>query len=303
MEQNLMLIKSTAQQIIIYVKSPKGNTTDYFRYNLQWFEKPFSDGGIYQNQAVWRLHEGYFYRQEKSGSLTQITPYAEITCGEWECAIRIEGAPDAFGGFHGYEKALEITANADGSLYDIANTAPVLAETFTFTQKSELYRQGTRNETIAHHLKKYCFQNGILKLHQELIWQKDVPVPWAYLAMLPIRRTSDDTADGIQITDRITINNQNQEYDIAKIGHMTGISTPEHATSGVTKATIWGTDSGVHAELRIFDLIGKDHYFFVQNTQAYNKLYYTPVGKNGIYHTQKGETWKFDSEYEIYRTE
>ena len=298
---NTIFIETSPEQIKAYVNSPKGDQKHYFGYNLQLFKKPFSDGGIYQNQDVWRLHEGNFYEINNNIPSRPIYPYSVVTCGEWECAIRIDNSPDAIGGFHGYEKKIKVSAEADGIPVFPGEKNSITAEKFIFTQESEIYRQTTKNEVLAYHIKNYCFSNGKMNIHQEIIWQKEIQVLHAYLAMLPIRRTSDDTDSGIQITDRVSVNTSNKEYDITKIGHNTEISTPAHTVSDVTKALIWGNSSKITAEMQVKDQINKDNYFFVQNTQEYNKLYYSPLGKKDVYNTKKDECWQIDSTYEIYQ--
>lgn len=285
-------------QLYIPIKSTEG--TKYVQYCLRHFQKGYIDGGTYQNQNLWRLYELHVYEKEKSDGFRQVFPYAIVNGGEWECALQIAQTPDFHGGFHGYEHYTDVKAYADDKPIDCQEYKQIWVDKFEFCQNSEIYRQGTENEVLAIHIKRYCFMDGSLYLHQEILWQQSVKVLHAYMAMLPIRRTSDDTEDGQIITDSVKINSSDEIYDVAKIGHQTSISFAEKQMQNVTHAEIWSDVSKIKAEMYVSGNLLADNSFFVQNTREYNKFYFSYTGHKSGHLTYVGEKWKLDSQYKVY---
>lgn len=300
---NSVYIETAPDSIQIFLSTGDGAKKSTIRYCLKHCVTPYTDGGTYQNQDVWRLYELYVCRQNESGGFEPALPYPIVNGGEWECALQIEGTPDFHGGYHGYEHYTDITARADGHKLDLGTASRYEAMQFSFEQNSEIYRQGTKNELMATHRKQYCFTGDTLHLHQELVWQQDVTVKHAYMAMLPIRRTADNTDSGAPITDKIQTNLSTAVYDIAKIGHQTPLSSAEQQVSGVTEATVWSDTSHLKATMRLSGRLLPDNSFFVQNTPTYNKLYFSYTGHKNGHCTHLGETWALDSYYTVNMTQ
>lgn len=286
--------------IDLYLSSPKGKSNSFVKYRLLHIVKPYTDGGTMQNQDLWRLWELYTY--EKNGDkLIQSLPYKVMSAGEWECAFKIFGTPDFHGGFHGYEHLTEVSVRADGEPLTLDVPEKHWLDRFEFLQKSRIVRQGTRDETVAYHTKKYRFENGAVEIKQELCWECEADLQFAYMAMLPIRRTHNDKPDGEQISDRIMINDGPTVYDIEKEGHMTPISSHKNLTGGVSYAKVWGESSGLVAEVTVSGTKTESETFMVQNNETYNKLYFSFAGAGKGYKTNIGEKWNSKTKYEIYR--
>lgn len=215
--------------------------------------------------------------------------------GEWECAIKIKNTADFHGGFHGYERQETYYSIVNGNLFNVEIENFIITEEFVFIQKSVIYKQGTKDEAIANHFKKYTFTNDGLLLHQEIEWLQILEIDYAYLAMLPIKRTSDDSINGIQITDTATSDYDNELYDVSMEGHITSVSPQENRKKNVTRARIWSNNSKILAEVKIMWKQTIANSFFIQNTKQYNKFYFSYTGNNHI--TKIGERWDVSSFY------
>ncbi|MBR1970399.1 MAG: hypothetical protein IKA17_08605 [Clostridia bacterium] len=302
MNQRQMFVKTTKDNVLVYVSSPKADDGCYVEYCLRHLVKPYTDGGTYQNQDLWRLYELYTYKEEEN-AIIKDKPYCIINWGEWECALEIKDTPDFHGGFHGYEHLTKIVTKLDGKDFDFEKETDLTeAKKFEFIHYSNIYRQGTKDELVAEHVKHYTFENGYLSLKQELVWHQKVTILFAYLAMLPIRRTSDDTPAGEQLTDRVKIDKFDEIFDITKEGHNTKVSMQhEKELQNVSYAKIWGEKSGFTAEMTINCDYLPTNTFAVQNADCYNKLYFSYAG-GGVGHTVKiGEKWQLETKYEIYK--
>lgn len=298
--KNMIYLHSEEDRLNIYMHNDKGRENNFMKYCLRHFEAPFRDGGTYQNRDVWRFYEMYSHTLKGEEFLSDF-PYAVMNGGEWECAIRIDGTPDFHGGLHGYERAKSVFAKADGKDIELEKDYSMWAQELEFVQVSEIYRQGTQNELMANHVKHYIFKDGKVSLHQEVLWKQDAKILLAYLAMLPIRRTSDDTPNGEQISDSFMINDEQTVYDVSLENHDTGMSALSDHKRGVKYAKIWGEKSGVCGEVSINGTIFDTNHFIVQKTKEYNKVYFSIAG-DGVGHEVKcGDKWEIDSLYETYR--
>ncbi len=255
---------NNGDDIEIYMPGGDG----YFRYHLKRIEKPFTDGGIHQNQNLFRLYRLYLYKKTADG-FEKIYDFPITNGGEWECAVRITGTPDFHGGYHGYEHLTDtqIIENADS---------------LGFIQNSNIYLQGTKDTCIATHSKHYTFRDGALHLHQKLCWHTDANIDRAFLTMLPIRRLEGD----FQITD--TARFEDTLYDISCEGHATEISA-EHTKIG-SEVCVFGKKSGIYATVSV----DTPKRFFIQNTAQYNKVYYFYTEHSDV---KNGDVWTVNSTY------
>lgn len=217
---------------------------------------------------MWRLYELYLCRKTADG-FEKIYDFPIANTGEWECAFKINGTPDFHGGFHGYEHftAVSFLPGPDGA---------------EFVQESEIYLQGTRRELVALHRKQYLFQQGVLRLNQSLAWQKELFVSRRYLAMLPIRRREGD----FLITD--TARYQGVDYDVSREGHQTILSPG--CRENIGEITILGKHSGIKARVSV----DFENCFFIQNTPAYNKLYFNYASDGQV---KRGDCWETSACY------
>ena len=303
MSNNNIILKKSGDAIEIYVFNSKSGNDNCVKYCLRNIKKPYTDGGTYQNQDLWRFHELYVCKMGADGYPEQRLSYPVVNGGEWECALQIDGTPDFHGGYHGYEYWKNVTMSADGAEIELKDNEWKTVKEFTFCQESEIYRQGTQDELMALHKKYYVFKDGAVSLHQEIIWKQSVKILYSYLAMLPVRRTSDDTPTGDVISDSIKVNDLPTVYDIKEVGHNTPVSNNYGEVIDVRSAEIWGKESGIVARLDIKCEYKPGNTFFVQNNPTYNKLYFSYAGGENGYITAKEEKWEIDTRYEIYCTQ
>lgn len=297
---NLIYLHSEEDRLNIYMHNEKGNADNFMKYCLRHFKDDYRDGGTYQNQDVWRFYELYSHTKKGEGFESDF-PYAIFNGGEWECAIKIDGTPDFHGGLHGYEHAKSVFAKADGKDIELEKNYSLWASELEFVQLSEIYRQGTRDEVMATHVKHYIFKDGKVNLHQEIVWKQDVNIILAYTTMMPIRRTSDDTPTGEQISDSFMINDETTVYDVSKENHDTGMSGLVDHKRDVKYVKIWGETSGVCGEVSVSGTIFESNHFLVQKTKEYNKVYFSIAGDGVGHEFKEGNKWEIDTLYEIYR--
>lgn len=259
-----LIVKEEEKEIGIYQRGGDG----FFRYALRHITKPYLDGGTHQNHDLYRLHQLTLHQREGDG-FSPVYDFPLTTNGEWECAMKIAGTPDFHGGFHGYER---LTATG----LDAA------ADRVFFWQESRILLQGTRDETVALHRKEYVFAEGGVTVKQRLLWERECRIDRAFLTMLPIRRREGD----FLISD--TARFDGRDYDISRAGHKTPVS-PGCSLSG-RRMEILGKESGIAACVTC----DRERNFFVQNTEAYNKVYFFYVQNEA---TRKGDVWESESGY------
>lgn len=293
---NPFFIQTNGEDIFLYMTNPKGKENSYLRYELHHCVLPFT-GGVYENMDQWRLYSLDTF-EKVDGKMVQTLSYPLVNGGEWECAIQIDGLRDFHGGIHGYEHHTTVSAKLNGADFDFCTPYEGWADSFDFYQESNIIKQETADEVIAHHTKQYHFADGKVTLHQKLEWVQSFLVRVAYLTMLPLRRTSDDTPEGEQISDRIQVDHQPTIYDITAVGHNNGVS-PSTPIPHVTHAKIWGEKLGVVCEVTVAkDCLQPESKFFVQNNESYNKLYFSHFSARDVV---PGDVFENDTIFEIYR--
>jgi hypothetical protein len=282
-----MKINKTDNSIEIFVPAGDGS----FKFELRRIAIPYKDGGIRQNQDLWRLYELYLYDREGQN---KIYDFPICNKGEWECALRIQDTPDFHGGFHGYEHAKSVTAT-------VAEGEEAWVEEFRFVQESEIYLQGTRDTRIALHTKDYCFRDGKVTLRQKLVFDRELTMLFSYMGMLPIKRTSDDTPNGEQICDRLMVNEDGTVYDVSKEGHKLPFSTGAGFFRNLRSARLWGESSGITARMDLEGVVFPDNSFQISNADCYNKFYYSHAGDGAGHRILPGDVWELVSIYQIWQ--
>ena len=287
-----LYLQTDGDHIYLYMNHEKGKENSYLRYDLHHCVVPY-EGGIYQNMNQWRLYELYAY-ELRDGELVQTLPYMLINGGEWECAIQIKDTRDFHGGIHGYEHYKKVSAKINGEDFSFPGTPfEGWVDTFEFEQESIIIQQETENTPAAKHLKQYLFKDGKISLHQEVEWLYDCMLVNQFLTMYPIRRTSDDTPNGEQISDRLIFGGDPVAYDIGPEGHTNG-----KARTGITHAKIWGEELGLYSEVTVdYDQQPTD-IFFVRNDATYNKMYFSTARDRDV---KKGDVFEMNTTFEAYR--
>lgn len=291
-----IFLQTDGEHIYLYMTHEKGKKDSYLRYDLHHCVIPY-DGGLYQNMNLWRLYELYAYELQ-DGKLVQTIPYMLINGGEWECAIQIKDTRDFHGGIHGFEHHKSVSAKINGEAFSFPDTAyEGWIDSFDFEQESIIVKQETLDDPAAKHYKRYHFEDGKITLYQRVEWLYECTLVNQFLTMYPIRRTSDDTPNGEQISDRIMINDDPTVYDIAPVKHASGVA-PTQAKKNITYAKVWGEELGLYSEIHVDYDMQDDNRFFVQNNETYNKLYFSTARDRAV---KVGDVFEMNTTYEAYR--
>jgi len=281
-------IKKTADSLVqFYIKG--GGGEHWIEYPLEHITIPYSPSFTpsYHNLDSWNLTNGF----EVNRSGVNFTRSLQIiNFGAWECAIQESGAEDFIGSHaHGDEVLTSATLLVDGRLSSLSTTEEMIARSATFVQKSTLYRCNTLTP-VANLVKRYEVTSAGITITSDIEWLEALVLVDSYLAMLPISRTSDGTSTGLQITD-------------------TGMREPEYTLEDLSadgfapiysqadSAMIWGSTSGVSAEVELVDRPDlPNREFNFSPASQYNKLYFDVSGSHT---TQVGEKWRVKARYRI----
>ena len=209
------------------------------------------------------------------------------TTGEFECAIKIDGAPDFMGGIsHGSEIITDVQILLDGKPINLSE----LSENVTFEELrivtiSNLYNPSDEITIVAEHSKEYIFDNQGLTINQMIKWLNSHTLTDSYLAMFPTAKT---------IINKLRVNNKIETFNLAQ--------TMPSIASGVKHAYSWGdaitcdfdiSDWNIEAQ----NASGEGSYFISDNGgQNYYKQYYKALAAGTV---QNGNVWLTSSHYKI----
>lgn len=244
------------------------------------------------NANIWRLGAVYIYTKSDD-EFTQYTDHQMVNGGEWECALKEKGASDFIGGMaHGDEMMSDILFLIDGKPVDLSVSRTHIGKKITILEHSTLNRVDTPNDIVANHVRHYEITKDDIVITQEVEWLQSLTMGKSYLTMLPIKRTTDDTADGIYITNKGFKNKYFNVLDLP-YNHPNGAYQKD-----VTEATIWNDGPGyqMYAKVEILEtneLPNSDMAF--ANAVQYNKIYFDYCGDG--YVTQVGEVWHNKARY------
>ena len=282
------------EQLTIYIPATKG----YIKYAFVRCEYAA------YNSNVWRIDRCYACDDTK----TVLFPIT--SAGEWEMAIQINGAPDFIGGnAHGDEVYTAFHVLIDGvEVSDITSITETEFETVNIVETSLLYNPtdgatlSTRDNftPVGMHGREYIITKKGIRLKQVVTLDTALMLSASYMTMLPILR-GNDTASALQITDHYYNDQDFIEYDVSVGGSGEGYGWRRD----VTRATIWGNDSGVSATVEMLKQPEIENtgarLFQVQSTvNQYNKLYWSICGVGGaIYEASAGERFVTDALYQI----
>ena len=283
------------EQISIFIPSYKG----WVKYA---FVRSESDA---INSNIWRIDRCYACNENKEVS------FAITREGEWEMAIGISGAPDFIGGnAHGDEVYTTFHVLIDGvEVSDITSITEKEFETVNIVETSLLYNPtdgatlSTRDNftPVGTHGREYIIDKNGIRLTQEVTLDLALTLDSSYMTMLPIIRGNDAVAEE-QITDHYFANGDYIEYDVS-VGGTSGDGYGWRPN--VTRATIWGNDSGVSATVEMLKQPDIENagarLFQVQNTvDMYNKLYWSICGANrNLYNASANERFVTDTLFKI----
>ena len=242
---------------------------------------------------LWRLTRAFDVERRGDSGFADRLGEEIVRPGEWECAVMLseEGRrmADFMGGFHGYELFTGVEARLDGRDIDLTRNEKLNGAELCFEQRSVLYLYGT-GRPVANHLKRYRFIPAGIELQQEIEWLEDARVENAYLTMLPVVRSQ---RNGRQITDRLSMEGDPEEYDVSRTDRNLKVGG-----DGVEHVKIWGRESGVTAEVTVRyepELPGR-RFFCSMYSPNYNKLYFDFCRQ---YAAKKGEIWKANTIFKL----
>lgn len=282
------------EQISIFLPSKKG----YIKYAFVRCEYDP------KNANTWRIDRCYSCDDNKS----VLFPITNV--GEWEMAIKIDGAPDFIGGnAHGDEVFTSFHVLIDG--VEISNVSSITEQTFEevrIVETSLMYNPSdeatlsTRSQytPVGTHGREYIINKNGIRLKQEVTLDTALTLSASYMTMLPILR-GNDTASAAQITDHYFADNNFVEYDVSVGGSGSGYGWKRN----VTMATIWGNTSGICATVEMLKQPEIDNsgarMFQVQSTvNSYNKLYWSICGvDNADYSASANERFVTDTMFMI----
>lgn len=271
----------------VFIKGSKEDSDRYIGYNIRHLKKDLDQNSPSSNYDVWRLNGSGEYSRNRYDKFK--LEQSIVRNGEWEMAIRENGANDFVGGsIHGDEITTSVAFFLNGEEVDSDKLINEEADEFKIVTTSDLYRDNTTTndlELIGEHEKVYTFNPDGLTLDQKVTFHEEMQTDRSYLTMLPILRTDGEN----QITDTAYVNES--EQDVSSEGF-------EIERVEATKATISGENSGITATVEILDK-SKDFptTFYVTNTPNYNKLYFSY--NNEEYNVTAGEVWEQTAHYDI----
>ena len=274
-------------EINIYIKDGEDK---YIGYHMIHDKKKLNKKKVASNYDVWSLDGASQYTRNQYGRFKENLEL--VTTGEWELAIREEGANDFFGGnAHGDEIMTLIEVIIDGDEVDLNNRENYEANDIRIITTSELYRDNTiteEPELAGYHFKEYTFNKDGLNLNQKVEFVKSLTIDVAYLGMIPTLRESGKT----QITDTYKIDDDPTEYDVSYEDGKLGDPLEGN------KVTIYGEDSNVVVSMEILDKkTNIPSRVLVWNNSRYNKMYF--IYASDGYQTEPGEVWGQTTKYDI----
>lgn len=216
---------------------------------------------------VWRLKGAYLVTRTAQYTYLRDQFSGEQICddGAWECAIKVSGAADFAGTYHGYEEKSAAFLQVDG--VDVADeVVNRVAREFALIQRSTIYHHGTTTNLARRTMTLRITAAGI-QCDQRLEWLDDVTLENAYLGMMPIRRKT--TAGASEITGRGFIWPACVSQDVSEAGF-----TVVTASAGGDEARVWGDTSRLGAWMRIETWASSHRRTLISNSPYYNKLYF-----------------------------
>lgn len=256
------------------------------------------------NCNVWRIDDCY-------ACSDSLIPLFNITHGgEWEMAIKIDGARDFIGGnAHGDEVMTAFHVLIDGvEISDITTITERNFETVRIVETSLMYNPedqatlSTRGQftPVGTHGREYIITRDGVRLTQEVTLDTALTLSASYMTMFPIIR-GNDAVSAEQITDHYYADNNYTEYDVSVGGSGEGYGWKQN----VTRATIWGNTSGISATVEMLkqpdiNNLGARRFQVQDTVDYYNKLYWSICGVAGYnYDASANERFVTDTMYRI----
>ena len=246
------------------------------------------------NSNVWRLSDAWIYTKNEDNTFSKYSANSIVTGGEWECALKEQGAADFIGGLaHGDENVKDIVFLLDGLPIDVNTPRLYAGKKVIILENSILNRCDTPSDIVADHVRHYEFTKDDLIITQKVTWKKSLTMHKSYLTMFPIKRTINNDDNSDYVTNRGFKNVYFETLDLSANHHNTA-----YQTGGITEATLWNEGPGykVFGKVEVLESnkLPNENMAF-SAALAYNKCYFDYCGIG--YVTQVGEVWNNKARY------
>jgi len=216
-----------------------------------------------------------------------------VTVGNWETAIKIEGASDFMGSAaHGDEKLTYFSVKTDGNEIDYTKFGFRKTQQLDIYQDSNLFApEGLPNVgvNVATSEKHWTFHfDKDNYLTQKTTWLTSEKLVDSYLFMVPIRRTDDIG----QITDTSMVAPLYIKENVAGTHAQTNYVGDQMGG----RAVVYGKDSGFFADVSVLEGWNDNSRFFTSTAPSYNKMYFD---FSDIYTTTIGEVFDTKVMFEV----
>lgn len=209
------------------------------------------------------------------------------TTGEFECAIKIDGAPDFMGGIsHGSEVVTDIQFLLDGKPITLSDISSITKfDELRVVVVSNLYNPSDEVTIVAEHSKEYVFNENGLTINQMVKWLNAHTLTDSYMAMFPTAKA---------VINKLRVNNKIDTYNLSQ--------TIPSISSGVKHAYSWGDNLSCDFDILAWDIdaqnpTGVGAYFTSDNGgQNYYKQYYKALASGSV---QNGNVWLTSAFYKI----
>ncbi len=277
-----------AAQSYLYLPATNGNL---IRYNFYRQIKAFDGTSPNSQSDLWRLADVYEANPDTLAAGRYI-----VVDGEWDTAIRVNGAADHSGGVHGDEIATTAYFLIDGCYYAQDAVFDGQVKELTFVQKSNIYFENTQT-VLAERTKVMRVTKFGIKNYQKIVFKAIAQLFTAWLTMLPIKRTANNDGTGGQITDTAI---RFPNYDVEDVA-TTGFTQVYTETSDGDYFVISSAASGISSEVKVSNFIGMPRpVTHISSAQFYNKLYFSAIDSRvANYTTSVDETWEVESEFKL----
>lgn len=282
-------VKSLRGSTDVFIKTGNDEDDRYVGYHIRHLQKDLDISLPKSNYDVWNLTGVDEYSKNKYEMFRYVRSI--VREGEWDLAIKEQGASDFVGGSqHGDEVITFIQTFADGEAIGDGVLLNKKVSEFKIVTESLLYSDSTQTEGLVKlgvHKKTYTFNSEGLTVKQSIEFSKNTILDTSYLAMLPILRAN----EGNLLTDTAISNGDKDARNISSEGFKK-VAVP------ATKATISGKESGIFAEVEVVEKsLDTQTMFFVSNSSLYNKLYFSYIADG--FSIKSGDTWNQTTKYKI----
>lgn len=216
------------------------------------------------NSDVWRMSSVNLYDLD----FTQTSHESIVLEGEWECAIKENGASDFMGGTaHGDEIATFSEGYLDGKPIDLTTEFISVGNRFEFISVSTLNRVDNPAEIVCNHVKKYTITSESIIIDQSFKFLEDLTLSASYVTMLPINRAYTTKAWRLD-----------QDYieNISEDGH-------EHIFTEGNKQKVFMSGNNLTAVVDVECESKHTGTMYIANSASprYNKVYFSFIGNGG----------------------